>query len=131
MIINTLWGPEEVVETKKCRRCGEIKHLEKFAVNRKFASGSVARRAYCIECEKKQKSISGVKYYSKKPKELNCPTCGDYVTGSYNIVLDHDHKTGKIRGYICDNCNTGMGRAKDNIKILENWVEWLKKDLEL
>ena len=131
MIINTLWGPEEVGETKKCRRCGEIKHLEKFAVNRKFASGGIARRAYCIDCGKKQKPISNAKFYPKKPEKLTCPTCGDVVTGNYSIVCDHDHKTGKIRGYICDNCNTGMGRAKDNVEILQNWIEWLKKDFEL
>ena len=59
---------------------------------------------------------------------MNCPTCGDHVTGGYNIVLDHNHKTGNIRGYICDNCNTGMGRAKDDIEILQKWIEWLKKD---
>ena len=131
MIINTLWGPEEVGETKKCRRCGEIKHLEKFAVNRIFASGGIARRAYCIDCGKKQKPISNAKFYPKKPEKLTCPTCGDVVTGNYSIVCDHDHKTGKIRGYICDNCNTGMGRAKDNVEILQNWIEWLKKDFEL
>ena len=131
MIVNTLWGEEKVVETKKCRRCGETKDIENFSVNRKFASGGIARRAYCIDCGKKQKPISGVKFYPKKPEELTCPTCGDNVTGNHNIVLDHDHKTGNIRGYICDNCNTGMGRAKDDIKILENWIEWLKKDIEV
>ena len=54
MIVNTLWGEEKVVETKKCRRCGETKDIENFSVNRKFASGGIARRAYCIDCGKKQ-----------------------------------------------------------------------------
>jgi len=132
LIINTLWGPEEnSVDTKKCRRCDETKDIENFEINRKFASGGIARRAYCKSCQKKQKSISGKKYYSKKPETLICPTCGDTVKGNHNIVLDHNHKTGTIRGYICDNCNSGMGRAKDDVQILQNWIEWLKKDLEL
>jgi hypothetical protein len=127
MIINTLWGEEEFIETKTCRRCSQVKTIDNFEVNRKFASGGIARRAYCIDCGKKQKPIANRKYYEKKPKELFCPTCGDTVTGSHNIVLDHNHTTGQIRGYICDNCNTGMGRAKDDVKILHKWIEWLNK----
>lgn len=130
MIISTLFGTEKIVDTKKCRRCGETKDIEYFAVNRKFASGGIARRAYCIDCGNKQKPASGVKFYPKKPQKLTCPLCGDEVEGGHNIVLDHNHKTGKIRGFVCDNCNTGMGRAKDDIRILQNWIEWLNKDTE-
>ncbi|MDR0645017.1 MAG: endonuclease VII domain-containing protein [Treponema sp.] len=29
------------------------------------------------------------------------------------IVADHDHHTGNIRAFICDSCNTGLGRFKN------------------
>ncbi len=35
------------------------------------------------------------------------------------IVLEHNHKTGEPRGYVCDSCNTGMGRFDDDVEIIE------------
>jgi hypothetical protein len=52
------------------------------------------------------------------------------ICGSKNkLGIDHDHKTGKIRGVLCTNCNTAIGLAKDSpdrlrliIQYLERWV---------
>ena len=114
-------------ETKTCRRCGETKLLTEFEINRKFASGTIARRAYCIECGKKQKPIKhSVRKQYIRPDKLECPLCKVVVSGNRNIVLDHNHDTGHVRGWICDNCNTGMGRAMDSIDIMERWIEWIR-----
>lgn len=43
------------------------------------------------------------------------------------MVLDHDHTTGKPRAWICDSCNTGLGRFKDNIDVIQNAIEYLQK----
>ena len=32
---------------------------------------------------------------------------------------DHNHKTGKLRGLLCRNCNCGIGMFKDNPKLLK------------
>jgi hypothetical protein len=40
--------------------------------------------------------------------------------------LDHDHKTGKIRGILCENCNKMLGHARENPRILMAAVEYLK-----
>ena len=37
----------------------------------------------------------------------DCPACGRHTT---KWVLDHDHKTDKFRGYICDSCNVAFGK---------------------
>ena len=47
------------------------------------------------------------------------------------FVPDHCHKTGKFRGYICDDCNTIIARAKENIQTLRNIADSLEQDLEL
>jgi len=39
-----------------------------------------------------------------------CVICGDET----NLVVDHDHKTNKVRGMLCNNCNKGLGLFKDN-----------------
>ncbi len=58
-----------------------------------------------------------------------CPICHKasipFVTAKY--VIDHNHATGQAREWICDSCNTGLGRFKDNIEIMQNAIEYLKK----
>ena len=45
-----------------------------------------------------------------------------------DFCVDHCHKTGKIRGLLCWNCNTSIGKFKDSIEILQNAIDYLKKN---
>ena len=47
------------------------------------------------------------------------------------LHLDHNHVTGYIRGLLCFNCNAMLGKAKDNTKILQNAIEYLKQEKQL
>jgi hypothetical protein len=42
------------------------------------------------------------------------------------VEIDHDHKTGRVRGAVCRNCNTGLGRFHDDPDMLHRAVEYLK-----
>jgi len=41
-------------------------------------------------------------------------------------VVDHNHRTGKVRGILCGGCNLMLGFAKSNQRILRNASEYLK-----
>ncbi len=43
------------------------------------------------------------------------------------LSVDHCHKTNKIRGLLCANCNTGLGYFKDKWSILNQAVKYLKQ----
>lgn len=43
------------------------------------------------------------------------------------LSVDHNHATGKIRALLCGLCNKGIGNFKDNIDLLKNAIEYLKK----
>lgn len=45
------------------------------------------------------------------------------------LCVDHCHETGKIRGLLCHDCNLLLGKAKDDITILQNSIEYLKSSL--
>lgn len=57
----------------------------------------------------------------KKPE--SCDLCGDKV----KICFDHDHITGKFRGWLCHGCNLSIAFAKDSPELLIKMSVYLKK----
>lgn len=51
--------------------------------------------------------------------------CG--ICGSQATVIDHCHQTGKVRGGLCHNCNTGIGLFKDDPIRLHRAIRYLTK----
>jgi hypothetical protein len=43
------------------------------------------------------------------------------------LYVDHDHSTGKVRGLLCQSCNTLLGTAKDNISLLYKSIKYLER----
>jgi Recombination endonuclease VII len=43
------------------------------------------------------------------------------------LCIDHDHKTGKIRGLLCRHCNSGLGLFKDDKGLLLEAIKYLLK----
>ena len=47
---------------------------------------------------------------------------------SSNLSIDHCHNTGKIRGLLCHDCNTGIGKLKDDTELMMKAIEYLRKN---
>lgn len=62
-----------------------------------------------------------------RPKPEFCECCGG-PPGKKSMALDHDHVTGKFRGWICHSCNLGIGRPGDTIGGLMRAVTYLEKN---
>lgn len=53
-----------------------------------------------------------------------CAICGETPKRS---VVDHDHKTGRVRGILCANCNSGIGLLGDNPATIRAAIDYLQK----
>jgi hypothetical protein len=66
------------------------------------------------------KKLHGLDRLPKKPEV--CDSCGE----DKPLQFDHDHVTGKFRGWICLNCNRAIGLAKDNPETLRMMAQYLE-----
>ena len=56
-----------------------------------------------------------------------CAICGIHqLEESRRFCVDHDHDTGQVRGLLCNNCNTGIGKLKDNYDLLYRAADYLR-----
>lgn len=44
---------------------------------------------------------------------------------AYALHVDHCHTTHKIRGLLCSNCNTMLGKVRDSVDVLRSAIEYL------
>jgi len=66
---------------------------------------------------KKKYGIEGI------PVGTTCEICG----GAIRIAYDHDHQTGKFRGWLCMKCNIALGLVNDDIELLKKMIAYLQK----
>lgn len=136
---------------KQCSKCKEWKEEIKFN-KRKERNGLRSECKICQSQNAKNYYIinkKSLKIFSSKEKKSNENqrlnriyniTMEDY-NNMYNnqngkcliceesfekLCIDHDHKTGKVRGLLCRNCNGGIGLLKENIHIIKNSLNYLK-----
>jgi len=74
--------------------------------------------------------LSEAQYYTMlEEQNYACAICSlpvDEEEHYGKFVVDHCHNTGKVRGLLCNKCNLMLGNAKDDIRIMEAGIEYLK-----
>lgn len=133
---------------KTCKHCGQLKLLTEFYKSKKDRTGRVS---YCRDCYKslyrvhdghtdarrlKQRyGITREELTRLKDEQSNlCKLCKvelvDVVgSRSRNMPnVDHNHKTGKVRGILCFRCNAAIGLLDEDIDRLTLAIEYIKQD---
>ena len=92
----------------------------------------------CKKCVLNRNKINTVNIddneYEHMLREQNhcCAICGQKEITKRNkqfkkLAIDHCHQTGRIRGLLCQFCNTGIGYFRESLEILESAINYLKK----
>jgi len=110
--------------SRVCSDCRSEKPLEEFTVDkaRKHGRSYICKPCRHIRHRKTRYNLSHTQYADLVAATPHCPICGSEEP----LVIDHDHSTSEVRGLICDSCNLGLGKFKDNIDSLKNAIAYLQ-----
>lgn len=113
-------------ECKKCRFVGtSYPHFPKGAV----CSDCKQKTPYLPRTDQAENSRLlrqyGICLEDKQAMEIaqdgKCAICG----AETKLVIDHDHRTSKVRGLVCQPCNLGLGGFKDSPANMHKAAEYL------
>lgn len=132
-----------------CNACEEEKPLELFYRDKRDSEG---RQRRCKSCQserarvyyernkedykrryerdaERQRMLAAIRRYGITEEQYynlpnECEVCGS----DKNLAIDHCHKTGKVRGRLCNNCNTALGLLKDNVEVIESLKRYITPD---
>lgn len=133
---------------KTCPRCGRKPPEIRFHKNKHRKEGLCD---YCTSCslEKRQLYLAShpergvlrnrknhlkakfgltLEDYERMLQEQNgkCAICSTKNPGKYPFVVDHCHTTSQVRGLLCTNCNSGIGKLQDSIPLLNSAITYLQ-----
>lgn len=136
------------MEEKKCSKCKKKKLVEEFYKNKSTKDGY---HHYCKKCHcddnknryatnpvyRENMRFSNIKYqYGLSLENYNdmlntqnnvCSICKNDFKTTKTTHVDHNHKTGNVRGILCSKCNNLLGMCNDDIQLLESAINYLKK----
>ena len=139
---------------KTCKICNQPKPLTEFYQTVRNGE-PYGHHGKCKSCyiKKQQKNYDPIKKRDENLKRLygiglneyknlldnqngKCAICGTTEPGGRKsgrggavdvFYVDHDHKTEKVRGLLCNVCNRTMGYVGENSGVLEEMIKYLQK----
>lgn len=139
-------------ETRLCVGCDVTKPLDDFRIHRTYrgAKKYIHRARKCKSChlaehrrwlrtnpdaserysranQTRRYGITPLEYAEMlEAQEGACRICmKPNLSDGKNLAIDHDHRTGKIRGLLCSNCNIGIGNFREDEHLLRAAIAYL------
>jgi hypothetical protein len=139
-------GPKKYVESR-CKPCNRLRAITYYRANpnaqreksrrrmarERLQSPGKARerqRAWRAANPDRSRAISRrQRGYPEptRPEPSLCECCGKQNVAKRTLALDHDHITGQFRGWLCNLCNTAIGKLGDTLEGVERAVAYLKR----
>jgi len=122
--------PQGYFKEKECRHCGSF-----------FIPKAPSEHYCCDFCKdygvteayyKRTYNLTIEEYLDiAERQQFKCAICGkdNFKMAEHHsgvLVVDHDHKTGNVRGLLCHNCNRALGLFQDDMSILSHSIKYLE-----
>jgi hypothetical protein len=139
---------EKVLQpTKVCPKCEKRLTFGNFYLDRSAKSLLSSWCKECIRLRPRNRKRAKLRHrygleleeYNAMLKEQNnrCAICSKRETQIHRatekvtqLSVDHDHKTGAIRGLLCSRCNKGLGHFNDEPELVATALEYLQTHKE-
>lgn len=126
---------------KWCPDCDGVFSLDEFPRNRRARNGYMT---YCKPCHNQRTKVSveanggarnyhlrrrygiGLEHFEQMSAEQNglCAICREAPADH----VDHDHRTERVRGLLCFNCNGALGQFRDRRDLMLRAIAYLDRD---
>lgn len=127
--------------TRRCPDCKELKSLDDFPLSK---SGRKGHGRYCKPChnvrgrESKIRTHGGTReYHLRRRYGIGDADFQRILAGQGGVCaicgaaeprhVDHDHRSGHVRGILCFNCNGGLGLFRDSTVYLDRAITYLRE----
>ena len=107
-------------------RCKKCVRAYKAKLDGDTGYATMYARAYVLAKKHPELSRDQVVKFYQDHFTGKCDICTKGITGK-DMHLDHDHKTGVLRGWLCMHCNTGLGKFQDNPDLLRKALSYLER----
>ncbi|WP_347568494.1 endonuclease VII domain-containing protein [Streptomyces sp. 891-h] len=114
---------------KLCRVCDKIKPHSEWHRNATASDGLSTR---CKAC----RALQGRAGHLKRQYGMTVEERQKLVDGQFGICpiclkpdpehVDHDHATGKVRGVLCFNCNSAIGKLRDDPNAMRRAIAYVE-----
>jgi len=136
---------------KQCSNCKEFKIEREFNKDRtnpdgldykcKSCNSNEAKQLWKSDKGKQSQRLRSRKYELKrlygitlddynnllKKQNYGCAICGSQMKSKLgNLHVDHDHKTGIVRGLLCIQCNITLGMLREDSNRIKKVLQYLE-----
>lgn len=116
---------------RKCSKCKRMRPVGMFVSSKKTYSGLLCR---CKECSTiamwttKHRISFDEGRRLLKLRNRGCSICGRKHSNRISeIHLDHNHRSGQVRGFLCGNCNRALGLLRESSQIIRAMLAYIVK----
>ena len=137
------------LDEKICSKCKQIKSFDEFSVSTRNRCGRLSDCKSCRNAHRKatHDPVRARAYNLRRNYKLTheqyeamaqsqgyaCAICGKHVSAmpvhsnqlGY-LHVDHDHKTGVVRGLLCNPCNAALGLLRDDCTVVHALLAYLQ-----